>query len=270
MVHDELTEVKRIARAAGTILMQYYRELETVEWKAPGDPVTIADLEASDLIVQELQLLFPDDAILSEEMPDSAARLSRRRVWMVDPMDGTREFIEHREDFAVQIGLTVDGSPTLGVVFQPSKDKLYSADRGRGAHLESGGFTTRLEVSAESAAANLTIALSRSQRSGRVDRVASNLRIPHSIRMGGVGLKVGIICEGGAHIYVHLGDKTHIWDTCAPEAILREAGGTITDAYGKPLDYRSYLVRNPRGVVASNGRIHDRALTVIERILSAT
>ncbi len=173
MVHEELNEVKRIARAAGAILLRYYCALETIEWKSPGDPVTVADREASDLIVRELEGLFPDDAILSEELPDHDARLTRSRVWMIDPMDGTREFIDHREDFAVQIGLTIDGTPTLGVVYQPTADKLYYADRAKGAFLERGGEVTGLQVSNESSASRLTMAMSRSHRSGRVDRIAN-------------------------------------------------------------------------------------------------
>ncbi len=268
MVHEELNEVKRIARAAGAILLRYYCALETIEWKSPGDPVTVADREASDLIVRELEGLFPDDAILSEELPDHDARLTRSRVWMIDPMDGTREFIDHREDFAVQIGLTIDGTPTLGVVYQPTADKLYYADRAKGAFLERGGEVTGLQVSNESSASRLTMAMSRSHRSGRVDRIANELRILQSIRMGSVGLKVGTICEARTHLYLHLGNKTQIWDTCAPEAILRESGGRMTDVFGDPLEYRQSDVKNQRGVIASNTVIHDRTLAVVQRILS--
>jgi 3'(2'), 5'-bisphosphate nucleotidase len=110
----------------------------------------------------------------------------------------------------------------------------------------------------------MTMAQSRSHRSGRIDRIASNLRIPHAIRMGSVGLKVGLICESKAHLYIHAGSQTHIWDTCAPEAILREAGGRLTDVYGEPLRYRERAVRNTRGVIASNGTIHDRAVRVTQ------
>src|SRR5262249_37085201 len=151
----------------------------------------------------------------------------------------------------------------LGVVYQPTADKLYAASRGAGAFLENRGVTSALRVSAESAALQMTIAMSRSHRSARVDRIASDLRIAQSIRMGGVGLKVGTICEARAHLYIHLGNKTHIWDTCAPEAILTEAGGRMTDAYGDPLDYTQLEVKNPRGVIASNALIHDRVLSIV-------
>src|SRR5262249_455859 len=107
-MRDELNEVRRIARDAGAILSKYYEQAPSIEGKAPGDPVTVADREASEFIVRELSELFPTDGILSEEMPDDPARIHRSRVWMVDPMDGTREFIAHRPDFAVMIGLIVE------------------------------------------------------------------------------------------------------------------------------------------------------------------
>src|SRR5262249_297115 len=152
--------------------------------KAPGDPVTIADLQASEYIVRELQELFPRDGILSEEMADTPSRLSRSRVWMVDPMDGTREFIGGREDFAGMIGLVIEGVPQLGVVYQPSTDKMYFATHGHGAALEHNNRVVPLRVSAERIASRMTIALSRSHRSGRVDRIAGQLRIQQVIRIG--------------------------------------------------------------------------------------
>jgi len=266
-MRDELKEVQRIAREAGAILLKYYAADAAVEWKAPGDPVTVADREASDLIVRELQRAFPGDGILSEEMADDPLRVEQSRVWMVDPMDGTREFIAGRDDFAVMIGLLVDGAPQLGVVYQPRTGKLYSAAAGLGSTLEAGTGNRVLHVSPQEVASNMTIAMSRSHRSGRVDQIAQQLRIPKEIRMGSVGLKVGLICEGLAHLYIHLGDKTHLWDTCAPEAILAEAGGRMTDVHGDRLVYTEREMRNENGVVASNGALHDRAIRVIQQLL---
>src|SRR5262249_32754094 len=108
-MQDELTAAKTIAQGAGAILLKHFAQASTVEWKSPGDPVTAPDREASDFIVDHLRRLFPADGILSEEMADDRSRLTRRRVWMVDPMDGTREFIAGRDEFAVMIGLVDDG-----------------------------------------------------------------------------------------------------------------------------------------------------------------
>src|SRR5262249_30875768 len=129
-MEKELAIAKDLAVEAGSVLMHYYGQSVTVDWKSPGDPVTIADREANEVVVRKLAQEFPKHAILSEEAPDDLHRLSESHVWMVDPMDGTREFVQHSDEFAVQIGLAVDGIPVVGVVFQPVTKKLYYAGRG--------------------------------------------------------------------------------------------------------------------------------------------
>src|SRR2546427_376877 len=124
---NELDVAKKLAVEAGGILLTYYKQGISIDWKAPNDPVTVADREASDLIVGNLKRAFPEHAVLCEEEPDDLVRLKRSHVWMIDPMDGTREFIAHRDEFAVQIGLVVKGTPVLGVVYQPVTRKFYYA-----------------------------------------------------------------------------------------------------------------------------------------------
>jgi 3'(2'), 5'-bisphosphate nucleotidase len=266
----ELEAAKGLALAAGAILLDYYQKSVAVDWKAPGDPVTAADRDANDLIVTSLKRKFPEHGVLSEEAEDDFARLERNMVWMVDPMDGTREFIDHREDFAVQIGLVRDRVPVLGVVYQPVTQKLYHAAAGMGAFLEYAGVTTPLHVSSEQTAANLIVAVSRSHRSARIDAIQKQLRTKESIAMGSVGLKVGLVCEGRAHLYVHPGGRTKLWDTCGPEAILREAGGCMTDVFNKPLQYDTRELRNLNGLIATNGIIHDRVVQVTQSVLATS
>src|SRR5215831_12680143 len=268
-MQKELAVAKQLALDAGAVLMDYYQRTVSVDWKAPGDPVTAADREASELIVTNLVRKFPDHAVLSEEEPDNLRRLTESHVWMVDPMDGTREFIEHRGEFAVQIGLTVDGAPVLGVVYQPTTNKLYYAARGLGAFLESNNGRERLHVSKETTASRMTFAVSRSHRSARVEAIRERLRIRNVMRIGGVGLKVGAVCEGKAHVYIHTGSRTHLWDTCGPEAILVEAGGRMTDIFNSPLNYGGRELRNPNGLIASNGVVHDRAAQVAQSVLES-
>jgi len=220
------------------------------------------------LIVGVLRHEFPDHAILCEEEPDDLTRLQSSQVWMIDPMDGTREFIEHRGEFAVQIGLVVNGTPVVGVVYQPTLNKLYYAAAGFGAFLQAGGSTTPLHVSPEEVASRLIIVESRSHRSTRVQAIRQRMRIKESILTGSVGLKVGIVCEGRAHVYVHTGSRTHLWDTCGPEAILREAGGRMTDVQNAPLRYDTSETRNMHGIVVTNGVIHDRIVQVSQAVLA--
>jgi 3'(2'), 5'-bisphosphate nucleotidase len=264
----ELEAAQSLALGAGRILAAYYPQGIAVDWKAPGDPVTAADREASEFIVSRLKQQFPDHAVLSEEEADDHVRLQRSHVWMVDPMDGTREFIAHREEFAVMIGLAVNGIPSVGAVYQPTKDKLYWAALGTGAFLERDGSRTRLRVSGETLASKLVLAESRSHRSARVAAIRERLRIKDAIQSGSVGLKVALICEGHAHLYVHAGNKTNLWDTCGPDVILREAGGRMTDAANNSLRYDGREVRNLNGLVASNGAIHDRAVQVTQAVLA--
>ena len=267
-MHRELEVAKNLALGAGNILMDYYKRSISIDWKAPGDPVTAADREASELIVSGVTREFPDHGVLCEEEPDDLSRLQRAHVWMIDPMDGTREFIEDRDEFAVQIGLVVDRTPVLGVVYQPTAGKLYYAARGLGAFLDSGGSVSKLHVSAEQVASRLTIVESRSHRSARVAAIRERLRIAESVVTGSVGLKVAMVCEGRAHLYVHPGPRTHLWDTCGPEAILREAGGRMTDISNALLRYDTAEICNLNGIVATNGVIHDRVVQVTQSVVA--
>ena len=129
----ELETAVALARRAGEGIRALHGTGLAVENKADESPVTLADREANALIVGGLEAAFPDDAILSEELPDDGSRIGRTRVWMVDPLDGTKDFIRGREGFSVMIGLLDGASPALGVVYQPIGDKLYYATRGGGA-----------------------------------------------------------------------------------------------------------------------------------------
>jgi len=268
MLKKELETAKELVAKAGNILLEHYQENPSVSWKGIDAPVTAADRAASELLVRELKRIFPGDGILSEEEQDDPARLSRSRVWIIDPMDGTREFIDHLGEFAVMIGLAVDGMAVLGIVYQPTTEKIYYATTGSGAFLEERGARRRLLVSTEADPSRMTVALSRSHHSPQVDLICDRLAIKETIRSGSIGLKVGFICEGRAHLYLHTGARTYQWDTCAAEAILREAGGQMTDAYGAPLRYNDSELRNLRGVIASNGAAHDRIVEITKSVAS--
>jgi 3'(2'), 5'-bisphosphate nucleotidase len=256
-MQGDLEAAKTLAVRAGAILLKHYAQ-PSVSWKAPGNPVTEADREASTFIVQELRRHFPEDGILSEEESDDVERLSRSRVWIIDPLDGTTEFIRHLDEFAVMIGLSVDGASTLGVVYQPITQKMYYAASGCGAFLTENRHTRLLQVSPESDPLAMTIAVSRSHHSSDIDVVQRRLGIKNTVCSGSIGLKVGLICEGRAHLYLHTSRHTSQWDACAPDIILHEAGGRMTDMFNASLHYNAAELRNVGGVIASNGTIHDR------------
>src|SRR5262245_32761208 len=208
----ELEVAKQLAREAGKILLQFYATDTEVQWKGHDDPVTAADRAANEMIVRELQRHFPNDAVLSEEAPDDTARLQKERVWMVDPMDGTKQFIERIDEFAVMIGLALAGEPRVGVVYNPATDRLFYAATGLGAYVEEGWSTKRLHVSPLGDTTQMVAAMSRSHHSPTVDCIRAVLGVKGELRSGSVGLKLGLIADGRAHVYIHTGARTNQWD----------------------------------------------------------
>ncbi len=262
----ELRVAQELARAAGQAALSYYGTKLRVEHKAGVDePVTEADYAANNIIVRGLREAFPDDGLLSEESADTEARLTKRRVWIVDPLDGTSGFIAGNGDFAVQIGLAVAGESALGVVYQPTRNLLQWAARGAGAWvLQNKDIEPQpLRVSDETDLSHLRLAASRSHRSPRMDRVVQTLGLASEVRRGSVGVKVGLIAARECDLYVHLSSRTRQWDTCAPEAILREAGGRFTDLFGFPYRYNTPDTQNHNGLVATNGAAHS---AIIKRL----
>ena len=263
----ELRVAMELARTSGAVALGYYGRPMRVEHKEELDePVTQADRTVNEMIVTGLERAFPGDGILAEESVDTKVRLGRERVWMVDPLDGTRGFIEGSGDFAVQIGLAVRGESVLGVLYAPATDVLYWAARGHGAWVVRPGpnsLTEPLRVSDKSDPSEFRLAASRSHRGARMDSILRAIGVRDEVRRHSVGIKVGLIVERQCELYVTLASKTKQWDTCAPEAVLREAGGLMTDLWGRPIRYNTRDVYNRNGIVASNGAAHAE---VIERI----
>jgi 3'(2'), 5'-bisphosphate nucleotidase len=264
----EITVACELARDAGAILLAHYHSPFLVEQKINAlqeiEEVTAADREANDLIVRRLLTEFPDDGILAEESKDTERRLEKSRVWLIDPMDGTKNFIQRDGDFAVQIGLAIDGQVVAGVVYQPDRDTLYRAVSGDGSWIETKDAPARrMSVSTRTNPAEMVLASSRSHRSPRMERVVNSIGFKSEVRRGSVGVKIGLITEQQADLYLHLSPSTKQWDTCAPEIILHEAGGRLTDLFGQPLRYNDVRIDNRNGIVATNGAAHQ---LVIEKL----
>lgn len=269
---QEMKVSVRLARDAGAILLAHYHSPFLVEQKVNAlqelEEVTAADREANDLIVRTLLTEFPDDGILAEESKDTERRLEKERVWLIDPMDGTKNFIQRDGDFAVQIGLAINGEVVAGVVYQPARDILYRAARGDGSWIESKDKRAeRMQVSARTDPHEMVLASSRSHRSPRMERVVSTIGFKQEVRRGSVGVKIGLITEQQADIYMHLSPSTKQWDTCAPQIILEEAGGKLTDLFGQPLRYNGVRIDNRNGIVATNGAAHDLVIENLKPLL---
>jgi 3'(2'), 5'-bisphosphate nucleotidase len=274
MLENELKAAIDLARTAGARILEFYALEIITEQKLGADnfyePVTIADKTASKIIVEGLSEAFPEDGILSEEEDDIIEiRTSRRRAWMIDPIDGTWGFINKDGDFGVQIGLTINGEAVLGVVFLPVHSQLFYAVKGQGAFLIEGDREPRrLRVSGKTDFSEMTIAVSRNHLSPKMSRVAEDFNFRDIIRRGSVGLKVGLIATERADLYIHLSPRTKFWDSCAPQIILEEAGGRMTDLFGAPLRYDLHDVQNHNGILASNGAAHNEAVKKMRALLN--
>lgn len=264
---QELTAAAELARAAGALLLQVYAtDFQVVEKADDQGPVTEADRRANAFLTEGLRRRFPGDGVVAEETRDTSDAQRFARCWFVDPMDGTREFVGRNGEFAVHVGLAVEGEARVGVVYRPVGDVLYAGVVGRGGWREVGGVRTPLQLASVPQAAPLRLLVSRSHRSRRVDAVRKQLGIRQDAvtALGSVGLKCGRIAEGGAELYVHTGDKSYRWDACAPEAVLRAAGGTLTDLEGKPYRYDGAELRNMRGLLGCAPGVLERALKAVD------
>lgn len=273
MYERELEIAEGLARKAGAVILDFYAKEIIAEQKLSVDnfyePVTEADRAASRIIVDGLQEAFPDDAVLSEEEKDDpVARLTKKRAWIVDPIDGTAGFVQKDGDFAVHIGLAEDGEPIVGVVYLPDFDYMYSAAKEQGAFVNKVGQIKKLQVSSKDRFTEMAIAVTRHHWSKKMNRVLKEFRFREMCRRGSVGLKIGLITEQECDIYIHLGSRTKLWDTCAPQIILEEAGGRLTDIFGSKYRYDIEDLQNHNGILATNGVSHDEAVERLKPLLA--
>jgi 3'(2'), 5'-bisphosphate nucleotidase len=257
----ELAVALDLARRAGVDVVRMRQGELGVELKPGDEPVTLADRHASALIVAGLTAAFPDDVVISEELADDARRLTARRVWYVDPIDGTKDFIRGGDGFAVMIGLCDGGVPVCGVVHQPTVGRTFFATPDGGAHvLDADGRLAALAVSTVARAEDLRLVASASHRTAAIDEVKGALGIHDEVNIGSVGLKLCLIALGVRDLYVNPAAKTKSWDSCAPEAILARAGGKLSDLRGDAISYLDADLAHRRGLVASNGRLHAEVI----------
>jgi 3'(2'), 5'-bisphosphate nucleotidase len=252
-----------LARRAGAVVLRHRHPDLEVSHKAHDEPVTRADRESNDLILAGLRAAFPDDAVLSEESAAVGEYRTAARAWIVDPLDGTRDYVRGLPGFAVMIGLCLDGRPALGVVYQPLGDVTYRAAVGQGAVVEEAGGTRPLRVSPTRDPRGCRLVSSASHRMATIDQVKGALAIDDVISLGSVGLKLGLIARAERDLYVNPEGFSKLWDSCAPAVILTEAGGRLTDIHGRQLDYRCAEVRHLDGLLASNGLMHDAVVAAI-------
>ena len=257
----------RLAREAATIVTTFYVGSSEVEYKSHDEPVTEADRSANQHIVTRISEMYPDDGILSEESKDDLIRLEKKRVWIVDPLDGTKEFIARNGEFSIMIGLAIDGLAVMGVIMQPDPGILYAGGVGIGPFLyENENEPVPIHVSDQQFVNRMTLVSSRSHRQQIVDTIRKRLKITSERVSGSVGLKVGLITRQLADLYIHPSPGCKEWDLCAPCALLEAAGGVMTDCWGNPLVFNKRDVRAHNGVVATNAQNHDQIVQAVAHV----
>lgn len=269
----EIETAKTLAREAGEVILDHYSREIIAEEKLGVDnfyePVTAADKAASRLIVEGIARKFPGDGILSEEETDAAEkRLERQRVWIIDPIDGTAGFVKKDGDFAVQIGMAENGKAVVGVVLLPFHGVTYFATAGGGSFRQSAEGIERMNTSIETDYSKMYMAVSRNHPSPKIRTVLQSLGVAGELNRGSVGLKIGLIAEQACDLYIHLSPRTKLWDTCAPQVILEEAGGKLTDLFGDKFWYDVADVQNYGGIVATNGAVHDSTIERLRPLLN--
>ena len=245
------------AEVAARRIMQDFRTDQEVFYKSPTQPQTEADREADRILRQLLLADRPDYGWLSEETADHPSRLERERVWIVDPIDGTRSYLSGSPQFAISIALAVCGQVVLGVIANPATGEYFFASTGAGAFSR---LDHQLSVSSKDQLNQATLAASRSEiKSGEFEAFRGDVLI---VPTGSTAYKLARVASGEADIFLSRGPKSE-WDIAAGDLIVREAGGSVSDLTGSSFSYNR---PDPQvnGIVASNGQLHSAALGLVD------
>ena len=279
-----LAIARSLGWGASKILRSYYRgeahadgterSLE-IQDKTEG-PVTAADLAVNQFVLSRLEETFGDQfGYLSEETYKAQAEpkpLPQDWVWILDPLDGTRDFIDRTGEYAFHLALTYRERPVISIVACPELEKLYYASLGGGAFVETpDGKSQPLRVSETDSIADLTVVISRTHRDDRFKQLLTQLPSQTQLLVGSVGGKIAAIVDQRADLYISLSGKSapKDWDMAAPELILTEAGGRFTHADGSPLRYNTGDVNQWGCLIASNGACHDLLCAEATQLLAA-
>lgn len=257
----------KAAAAAAEVVMNIYAEADPgVELKGPDDPVTRADKEANTLLLEHLGRDFPGVPLVAEESaPETYEGFGTAPyVIFVDPVDGTKEFIKKNGEFAVMLGFAEAGVATVGVIDCCALDEVFAAAQGLGAFRHAGGSKTRLHVSPVTSLAEASCTISRSNRSTHVEERVARLGCKKLVPTGGSGIKAVRLAAGLVDLYAHPANgPIKLWDTCAPDIIIKEAGGLYTDRFNRVYDYRGPYEQNA-GTVAANPTLHAAAIEKLQ------
>ena len=250
-----------IVRAGEKVLEIYETDFST-EKKDDDSPITQADIESNKILKEVLG--ETGISILSEEDVDDKKRLSDDKIWIIDPLDGTTDFVNRTGEFTIMVGLVEKHKSILGLIYWPIKKKMYLAESGKGAFRHDEEWE-KIETTMMSEMQNCQALVSRHHLSEKEKKLLDEMEIAVVTSIGS-SLKVTEIASGDAEIYLTTTNKMKQWDTCASNCIISEAGGKMTDMSGNDLVYNTEIVNHENGILVTNGLIHQDALDAISRL----
>ena len=277
MAYDhELAVALDAVEQAERAVMEEYARFQAIA-NAPADISTEADRLSQDLILKHLHATFPSDALCAEETTEAFAdvRQTGSRIWIVDPIDGTRGFARKNGEFSIMVALVEQGRIALGVVSEPAKERLTYAVLGGGCWKRDGACNgepgcvsawsepTPCSVSACSELAGATLVQSHSRNPDKPSPQMKALQPARVVETYSAGIKLAMVARGEADIYLNTYDAFHDWDICAGHILVDEAGGRVTGLAGEELRYGLPGAWQRYGVLASNGKLHDGAVEAL-------
>ena len=264
-INSRISELGNIIEgviSAGEKIIEIYETDFSTEKKDDDSPITQADIESNKILKNVLEKT--GITILSEEDIDDKKRLSEEKIWIIDPLDGTTDFVNRTGEFTIMVGLVEKHKSVLGLVYWPIKKKMYLAESGKGVFCYDEEWE-KIGVSVMSELQNCQALVSRHHLSEKEKKLLDEMEISVVTSIGS-SLKVTEIASGEAEIYVTTTNKMKQWDTCASNCIISEAGGKMTDISGKDMIYNTESVNHENGILVTNGIIHQDALDAISRL----
>lgn len=266
MYEVELAVAMEAVRKAGEYLKDAYERFEVIP-DAPASISTDADRMSQDIILKHLSSHFPGDALCAEEATTSLrnAKQSGERVWVVDPIDGTRGFARKNGEFSVMVGLLDRGEIALGIVQQPATGRWTFATRGGGCWKRDGNGTEaeRCQVRTVRDLREATLTQSRSREPGKQSKWAAAIQPARIVESYSAGIKLALVARGEADLYLNTYEAFSDWDICAGHILVTEAGGKVTGTGGETIVYGAANWKQTSGLLATNGLLHEAALKVI-------
>ncbi|OIP80609.1 hypothetical protein COW94_01745 [Candidatus Peregrinibacteria bacterium CG22_combo_CG10-13_8_21_14_all_44_10] len=263
-----LDPLKRLVKAAGDQILSLYKD-DFAGAQMEQFPVTQADLASESVLIDGLKQ-YPDCQILSEEQAEHSINRDSKYVFVIDPIDGTKDFVHKTGDFSVMLALLENSLPVIGIVYKPVSGDLYYAVKGQGAFLENLSDQYRLKVQPTSSLQDVVLLISRFHIADAELYLNKTLHFHSTLEMGSAGLKMCAVANGAAHLYINTSSHTGEWDSAPGMLIVQEAGGVVTDIDGNPLVFNKERPYNTNGFIVSDGSHHQDIVKHINEYLKSS